>query len=149
MSRSEYSDGYDGWALIRWRGAVASAIRGKRGQAFLRALRDALDAMPEKRLVAQEFQRLDGEVCAIGAMAKQRGVDLGDDWKIYGDARGLVAEMFDIAESLAAEVMYVNDEWEHFTAAPELRWRTVRDWVESKITAVEKAAEVNPDEESE
>lgn len=32
MSRCGYSDDYDQWALIRWRGAVESAIRGKRGQ---------------------------------------------------------------------------------------------------------------------
>ena len=31
MSRSGYEDGLEMWDLIRWRGAVASAIRGKRG----------------------------------------------------------------------------------------------------------------------
>jgi hypothetical protein len=36
MSRSGYSDDLENWSLIRWRGAVASAIRGRRGQAFLR-----------------------------------------------------------------------------------------------------------------
>lgn len=44
MSRSGYNDDCDGWALIRWRGAVNSAINGKRGQAFLRELVAALDA---------------------------------------------------------------------------------------------------------
>ena len=34
MSRSGYTDECDGWELVRWRGAVNSAIRGKRGQAF-------------------------------------------------------------------------------------------------------------------
>lgn len=48
MSRSEYSENLDSWSLIRWRGQVVSAIRGKRGQAFLRELVDALEAMPEK-----------------------------------------------------------------------------------------------------
>jgi len=38
MSRSGYSDDCDVWALIRWRGAVKSAIRGARGQAMLREL---------------------------------------------------------------------------------------------------------------
>ena len=38
MSRSGYSDDLDNWDLIRWRGQVSSAIRGKRGQGFLREL---------------------------------------------------------------------------------------------------------------
>ena len=29
MSRSGYTDECDGWELVRWRGAVNSAIRGK------------------------------------------------------------------------------------------------------------------------
>ena len=35
MSRSGYSDGLDEWAMIRWRGAVKSAIRGARGRAII------------------------------------------------------------------------------------------------------------------
>ena len=45
MSRSGYTDDYDDgyeWANIRWRGAVKSAIRGKRGQATLKAILDAM-----------------------------------------------------------------------------------------------------------
>jgi hypothetical protein len=38
MSRSGYSDDCDGWALIRWRGAVNSAIKGRRGQQALREI---------------------------------------------------------------------------------------------------------------
>jgi hypothetical protein len=37
MSRSGYSDDYgddEPWQLIMWRGAVASAFRGRRGQPF-------------------------------------------------------------------------------------------------------------------
>ena len=69
MSRSGYIDDFDDqWSLICWRGAVKSAIRGKRGQSFLRELRDALDAMPIKKLISDDLVR-DGEVCAIGAVA--------------------------------------------------------------------------------
>jgi hypothetical protein len=50
MSRSGYSDGWDN-SVYLWRGAVNSAVNGKRGQAFLRDLRDALEAKPEKTLV--------------------------------------------------------------------------------------------------
>ena len=45
MSRSGYSDDDEDGRLAMWRGAVQSAIRGKRGQAALRELLTALDAM--------------------------------------------------------------------------------------------------------
>ena len=64
MSRSGYSDDCSGRELNLWRGAVESAIRGKRGQAFLREMLVALDAMPEKRLIAGELVTPTGEVCA-------------------------------------------------------------------------------------
>src|SRR4051812_48467094 len=88
MSRSGYCDDIDDqWAHIRWRGVVASSIRGKRGQAFLREMLAALDAMPEKRLIAHELavplkcrcswcQRQGASVCAIGAVGRARGVDM-------------------------------------------------------------------------
>lgn len=78
MSRSGYTDDGDNWELIKWRGQVASAIRGKRGQAFLRELRDALDALPEKKLCYHELQRKDGACCAIGAVGRARGIDMTD-----------------------------------------------------------------------
>ena len=55
MSRSAYSDDLEDDVMNLWRGAVMSAIRGKRGQQLLRDLRDALDAMPEKRLIANHL----------------------------------------------------------------------------------------------
>ena len=38
MNRSGYTEEGDNWSVVRWRGAVKAAIRGKRGQAFLREL---------------------------------------------------------------------------------------------------------------
>lgn len=46
MSRHGYScDIDDNWALIRWRGAVNSALKGARGQQLLRDIIAALDAL--------------------------------------------------------------------------------------------------------
>ena len=53
MSRSGYSDEGSSWDTIRWRGAVAAALRGKRGQQVLAEILAALDAMPEKELIAE------------------------------------------------------------------------------------------------
>lgn len=126
MSRSNYSDDCDGWELIRWRGAVASAIRGKRGQQFLRELIAALDAMPVKELIPNELE-LDGQVCALGAVGKQRGMDLS---AIDPEDRKSVCAAFGIPEALAAEIMFLNDEdfcyWRDATGAK--RWEAMRQW---------------------
>ena len=82
MGRHGYTDECENVAM--WRGVIASATRGKRGQAFFRALLAALDAMPEKRLVTGELQDSEGAVCALGCLGKARGVDLASvetrDW---------------------------------------------------------------------
>lgn len=128
MNRSGYSDDYDGWDLIRYRGAVNSAIRGKRGQQLLRELADALDAMPNRRLIAGELEA-DGEYCALGIVGCKRGLAMaGID--AYDSKE--VAKTFNVAEALAREIMFVNDEWlRHGTA--EQRWSTVREWVRTHI----------------
>lgn len=111
MSRSGYSDDIeDTWAHIRWRGAVKSAVRGERGQALLRELIEALDAMPDKRLYAGSFATADGEFCTLGVVGARRGTkmdDLGDEDDCNPRE---VAKRFGIARALAAEIMYLNDE---------------------------------------
>lgn len=107
MSRSGYSDDCDGWALIRWRGAVKQAISGARGQAMLRELVNALDALPERRLAAGSLVTPDGEYCTLGALGRARGMDMAP---IDPEDREAVAKAFGVAEALAAEIMYLNDE---------------------------------------
>lgn len=158
MSRSGYVDDMcDQWAMICYRGAVSSAIRGRRGQAFLREMLAALDAMPEKRLISGalvfdgqpgipwdvrphedvivggdtlvtgcgESVRV-GDVCAMGCLGltrstKMDGVDAHD--------APTVAGLFGIAEALAREIAYVNDEDGYRAESPELRFERVRKWV--------------------
>ena len=75
MSRSGYSDDCENVEL--YRAAVDRAIKGSRGQAFLRELATAMDAMPEKVLIAEELIREDGRCCTIGVVCKARAVDVG------------------------------------------------------------------------
>jgi hypothetical protein len=141
MSRHGYiedGDCEDYLAAGRWKAQLKSATRGKRGQAFFRALLEALDAMPEKRLVASELETPGGEVCALGCLGKARGVDFSafagerdedEDWEDYDWDK--LAEMFDIAPQLAREVMYQNDE--AYAKTADERWRKVRGWVARQI----------------
>ncbi|MBP2482914.1 hypothetical protein J3A72_003206 [Stenotrophomonas sp. PvP093] len=137
MSRSGYSDDCDSWPLICWRGAVASALRGRRGQQFLVELREALDAMPEKRLIAEQLQDNTGCHCALGVIGSKRGLDMTG---LDPDDRAAVSKAFGIAEAMAAEIVHENDgEWRWDNETPEQRWTRMRAWVDQHITESEAA----------
>lgn len=166
MNRSGYYDDCeDPLEHGRWRAQVRSATRGKRGQKLLRDMLAALDAMPEKRLIAYElevshavdlehaerwaeirgdlglayyFENIlkrcegarNGDVCALGALGKVRGLDMRG---LNPDAPEAVAHAFDVAEQLAREIVFMNDEyWGRET--PEQRWQRMRGWVASQIS---------------
>lgn len=132
MSRSGYSEDCDDqWALIRWRGAVASAIRGKRGQAFLSEMLTAMDALPEKQLVAWELEA-HGQVCAIGSVGRARGVDMT---KLDPEDYDRVASTFGVASPLAQEIVWMNDEAGPWKETPEQRFTRMRNWIERNLRA--------------
>lgn len=137
MSRSGYSDDCDGWGLIRWRGAVSSAIRGARGQKFLRELLATLDEMPEKRLLAVTVNTSDG-VCTLGAVTRARGIDTSDldsldPYDDYGDSGTALASRVGIASAMAKEIVYLNDEGGFYNETPERRYERMRRWVIENI----------------
>lgn len=130
MSRSGYCDDFDDPLQVgRWRGAVRSAIRGKRGQAFLREMLAALDALPEKALVSSELEK-DGAVCAIGSVGKIRGIDMS---AIDPEDNEKVASLFDIPHSLACEIMFENDEGTWINETPDQRFARMRRWIEKQL----------------
>ncbi len=129
MGRHGYSDdcGDDDLAMGRYRGQVASAIRGARGQAFLKDLVLALEAMPEKRLIQEELVDK-GQVCALGAVGKFKGIDLEN---IDPSDHGTLAEKFGIAEQLTREIEWENDE--NGGPTPEDRWKWMHTWAKGQI----------------
>lgn len=132
MSRSGYTedfDDYDGyWSHIRWRGQVASAIRGKRGQALLHDLAEALDTMPDKRLIAHEFWN--GEGCALGVLAARRNID---PITVDKDDYDRLGNLFGVAHQLIQEIEFENDEQWKADRTPEGRWRHMREWVRCNL----------------
>jgi len=131
MSRSGYSEDGDQWAIIRWRGAVRSAVRGRRGQAFLKEMLVALDSLPAPRLIDGELEA-DGEACALGSVGKSRGIEMAG---IDPENQEAVSYAFGIPPALAAEIMYINDEAAAYWIEenPEQRWWRVREWVARHI----------------
>lgn len=148
MSRAGYIDdwGDDAPPPEFWHRAVENAIRGRRGQALLKDLRDAMDALPQKRLIASELRTVDGEVCALGAVGVRRNVDMSalirpadcaeEDWnsdwecEVHENSE-ILASWLNIAPALAREVMYQNDDERAET--PEQRWVRMRRWVARKL----------------
>lgn len=133
MSRSGYIPDYDfddNLTYGRYRGAVLSAIRGRRGQTFLRDMLVAMDAMPEKRLIAGALVDEDGEQCALGCLALARGLDVTT---LDPEEPGQIAAAFDINEKLAREIAFENDEAWGPREAPEERWKHMRAWIERHI----------------
>ncbi len=128
MGRSGYSDEINTWELIKYRGQVASAIRGQRGQHFLKELVAALEAMPIKELISEDLVNENEQVCALGALGKARGIDMtGID--PYDHER--LAATFGIAHQLACEVMFENDEF--WRDEPLNRWKRMHDWALSHL----------------
>ena len=131
MSRSGYSDDYENWQAICWRGAVEKAVLGKRGQAFLAELAVAMEAMPVKELIPNELAS-HGSYCTLGVIGKARGLDLKaidteDDWQL--------SKEFNIARSMADEIMYMNDEgaFRSQDETPAARWVRMRQWVDFNL----------------
>ena len=131
MSRSGYSDDCSGWELIRWRGAVASAIRGKRGQEFLREVLSVLDAMPVKQL-AKETLEAEGQFCTIGTVLHSRGIAIADGEMFWGSPDE-IAQLLGSTHALVAEIVYENDEYYWLKETPAERWVRMRTWVFNNI----------------
>ena len=132
MSRSGYSDDLDHGALNIYRANVDRAIAGKRGQKFLREMLAALDAMSVKELVADELVRDETHVCAIGAVALARKVDVSA-LDVYDQEE--VGKTFGVAKAMAAEIAFVNDDdFCRRAETPAARWARMRAWVAAQIT---------------
>jgi hypothetical protein len=133
MSRSGYSDDCDDNSCWLYRGAVKSAIEGRRGQAFLKEMLAAMDALPEPKLIESELEA-DGAVCAIGSVGRARGLDMkGLDPE---DPEGVAAK-FGVAPALVREIVFENDD-EWFSTGretPEHRFNRMRAWVVNHIRA--------------
>ncbi len=135
MGRAGYSeDVYDYWAHIRWRGAVASAERGRRGQTLLKDLLSALDSMAVKRLIEGDLKTPDGEVCALGALGVARYMNVDS---LDPKDHECMAKEFAVAKALIREIEFQNDEGTYYPETSEERWARVRQWVASKIRTEE------------
>jgi hypothetical protein len=98
------------------------------GQKLLRDLLAALDAMPVKELIAGKLEHK-GAVCALGALGMARGLDMSGirSMNTYD-----MAEAFDAARALVADIFFTNDgRFAYLT--PHDRFLCMREWVAQQI----------------
>ncbi len=96
---------------------------------------EALDALPEPRLIVGDLIRepglvLTGGVCAIGSVGIKRGLDMTE---IEAHDPKDVAAAFGIAHAMAAEIEWMNDEVGAMAETPEERFIRVRIWIIEEI----------------
>jgi hypothetical protein len=83
-----------------WDANCRRSMRGRSGQAALRRLEAALLAMPEKRLVSGKLVTHDGDVCAIGALARAEGkLPEPEPLDAFGDESDDVDDTAEFAEA--------------------------------------------------
>jgi len=109
MSRSGYVDDwdYDDWSYALCLGKGRQSIKGKRGQAFSEGNADDTDRNAGEAPDCGASRNARGRVCAIGSVGKARGVDMS---KLDPEDAEGVGAAFGIAQSMAREIVYVNDE---------------------------------------
>lgn len=125
MSRAGYNevDDCDPDSALRgygWQANVRRCIAGRKGQALLWELYQALEALPTREIVTGALlDTSTGSVCSLGALAVHRKMlipaefcttgapdDEPDEYE-FADAMG---PLFGIKDMLAREIMYENDE---------------------------------------
>lgn len=129
--RSGYE--YDCVNVAMWRGRVASAMRGKRGQQLLKDTLSALDAMPEKRLTRNSLVDGSGDVCLLGAAAKVRAVS--DIAQIDPEDHDVLANRFNVSPCMIQEIEFINDDDFGQNETPEKRFDRARKWLVENIKA--------------
>jgi hypothetical protein len=130
VSRSWEGESDDPLDWGRYKAATRSTLRGRRGQAFLRELIAALDALHRPELSAGALgNRRTGCVCALGAIALAQGASFDDLARDNGDwGPGDAADWYNISPTLANEIISANDDWGDGNSAKvrQSRWRHVR-----------------------
>jgi hypothetical protein len=126
-----------------WQANCDRSIQGKPGQAVLRELETALLALSEKRLIADELEDADGEVCAIGALVRHRGVEIKSDPEEMEE----VGVELGMPRLVAWKVVQVNDDIDYryvgdkrVDYTPEERYEKMLAWTQKQLILILKCS---------
>lgn len=155
MSRFDMDgDWSDNPAAYLWWPTVKRAMKSKRGLKVLEELHAALLALPQKRLI-EGYVCQDGEVCAMGAIARHRTLNGGLTLQKRGETVTVttleemetqighiecewdmmaLGHQMGIAKLMAWGIAYENDEGAPSDVyTPETRYQIMLRWVEEAI----------------
>lgn len=127
-----------------WERAQFRCFNGRAGQQILHDLRDALLALPEKKLIRTRLADETGAVCALGALAASKGfsldelarlipADLWDEWLEEQQTLD-VALQVGVKPTMAVAIAYANDvEFRDVDESDEERYARMLRWVEARL----------------
>lgn len=141
-----YYDGPNTYGI--WMHAYGRAVKSKRGQAFLKEMKTALEVIPNHRLISSSWCEESG-VCALGAVAVKREVDAtGQAWEetkatlipVFGQGETddlrrsseFAVDEFGVQRTIAWEVAQENDGGVGNETSAD-RWQRMYDFVNSMI----------------
>jgi len=147
MSRFDPDCDAEEWQYALWQATVKRSLNGKRGQAMLRRLEQALLELPEKRLITgstAEAENGQPGVCALGALGwwnlreagwdEQRAFEEVPSHETDFETAEWASATFDVSFTMAWEIAFQNDEV-CFTESPEERYEYMLKWVRARIKA--------------
>lgn len=151
MSRFWNDGEYDGNEEFRrgaWQENSRRAFNSQRGLKALRELRDALAVLPQRRLLGGQFAEIwhedddtikVGDVCAIGALAKFKGMEFSsyhgsEDFDGFETAN--IGQKLGMSYVMAYDIAYRNDEIYDSVGDSE-RWWLMYGWLTAKINGRE------------
>lgn len=146
MSRITYAEEEDfpGQAEL-WDANRLRSLKGQKGQAALRELEAALLALPSKQLIADELEDAEGNVCAIGALARYKNyggsLELPEpknefEEHVVSDAMIKVAGKLSVPRLVAISIIERNDDacaWKRDDETPEQRYERILGWIRKQI----------------
>lgn len=105
------------------------ALKGKKGRAALKELKDILAEMLDKRLESGYLQ-VDGIACLVGAYAKAKGFELPEAGNYWDTIK--IGQLAGLSKPLTEYFILMNDDyWENYT--PEERYTTAVKWVDLEL----------------
>lgn len=113
--------------LPAFKASISRAVNSTGGQAMLKNLLSALDAMPYPRLIGGVFE-FDCDYCAIGALGKAAGLNVA---KFSTEKLPELAATFGCPLVLIDVIMKTNDEGRR--ELPAQKWSRMRDWTAHQI----------------
>lgn len=137
--RISYSDEEDfPGQFFLWQANCERSLGGRLGQAALRELEAALVALPTKRLIANDLQTPEGDVCAIGALARHKGITPSPEGNVRGFDPEYEMEEIGVECGMPRMVAWKaveKNDIELGYVTPEERYTRMLDWVRSELSS--------------